>query len=69
MQVTLNDDICKQLLLFIGLWYGYFIQVNPVGLRIAGCIAKEQVIRAIGARLPVAVLIYPCRITLPGINN
>jgi hypothetical protein len=66
VQVPERDRVREQPLLLVGLRDGDLVEIDPVRLRIFGCIPEEQVVRTDGLLLPVPLpprqAGLPCRV-------
>ncbi len=65
IQIHRENHIRQQALLLVGLRNGDFIQVDPIGLRVAQFVAVEQICRA-GGDDAISVIARPARVALPG---
>src|SRR5215471_9986249 len=67
-KVHLQNEIGEKPLLFVGLWDGDFVKIDPVGFRVTSSGTKEQIISADGAET-IAVEPRPRRITLTCVHD
>ena len=67
--VHLRDQVGQQPLLLVGLRDRDLVEVDPVGLDVAGLRPEEQVVGADRRDLPVALLARPGRVALAGVDD